>query len=1257
MTIRSDFGRQVLTAAGETLLREQLLAVSGVRDAAVRWRMNEAGSLVSLVYLVAAQVPSESIWRRILDQHHRPWAVVQLSDLPYDGAGRLDEQRLQSFPVITSDLVAALPFSEGAAYALRRTLHWSEAETAIVHSDAPSLISGGFLEDAPLSRSCLSDALDQTAENADERGIILIDGAGGERELSYHSLRQAALRVAGGLQAHGAAPGAALLLQLADPLNYVVAFWGAVYAGLRPVLLGVPARYRHDDQAAVRLLDATAIFNNSMTICERNTTSALEGFIPGAVVVDIEALAEAEPVESPYLAHPTETAIYLLTSGSTSKPKAVPQSHANLLAHCRGAKVAHALRADEVSLNWLPLDHVGGIVMFHLRDLYHGFRQVHAPIGAFLQDPLRWLDWITWYKITVSWAPNFAYDLVSAAIEKHGARDWDLSALRFLLNGGEAVVRAQAETFLRVLQPFGLAMTAMRPAWGMSETCSDTVVCTQFLDDMQDGIKGPVSVGRPYPGISVRIVDKGGQVVTQGTTGLLHIKGASVLASYCRNDEANKSSFTSDGWFNTGDLGAISNGQLYLMGRSKDLIIANGQNIDPAVIEGLINAIDGVRLSFTSVISRRSEHGSTDRIAVFFVPAHADAPLEPVLQTIRSRVNSNFGIQIAEIVALSAADVPKTSIGKIQKEILKSGLVAGSLVPVYRRPEADKIVTADVTQVQQLWRRIWRKRQCQAGSLPSAITLIAAEGVPTPDLARDFELHGVAVATITLDVLALDLAPPGQPFVMFAGESFDPADLLVALQHLGKAHDRAPWRLLVARHVASNDCVASLLRSAMDEYPALTARCVVIDSLARDGVASIILNELADRCREVEVAYRTGKRFVSRLAPASPPRPDHTLRLEDGGFYLVTGGLGGLGLHLCNHLIENYSAGLVIVGRRELHALDREAAAALHSLQDRAEVIYLAADCGALGFAEDVAIRLQDWGLCALDGVFHSAGAITASSMADLNPQTLRASVAMRARQCQATYEVAARLDASFMVQFSSLNGYFGGAGVSAYAAACRQQMAIAEALDGCPGPKLRCINWSMWKDTGMLRAYDLAALGERRGYRQLQPEQALKALEAVLASPDSVIFIGLDETNLFMHRETVADAVALDSIEVVPSDRRGFAMAPVVDMFGTPVPIVRADESVRVPTASIVPDATSIVDTITLTVSQIWRDVLELNFLPTLSDNVFDLGGQSLLMPRLQNVIQTTLNVEIDILDLFDYVTLGALAEFVRGKLAAQSA
>ena len=357
-----------------------------------------------------------------------------------------------------------------------------------------------------------------------------------------------------------------------------------------------------------------------VVVAERNRLSAIRNsaasmeFLVVAAVEDLET----EIAGRRHRPEPDDVAVLMLTSGSTGAPKAVMLTHRNLLSRCAASRQMNGFTPRDVTLNWMPLDHVAGLIYFHVRDVYLACRQIHVPTGVILADPLKWLDELDRHRATITFAPNFAFALVNDREKEIGRRSWDLSCVRHVLNGAEAIVPRTARTFLRLLAAHGLPRESMRPAWGMSETSSGVIYGDRFSLDTTADDDPFVEVGRPIPGLSVRIVDADDRVLDQGQAGRLQVRGAVVTSGYFNAPELTRLAFTDHGWFKTGDLGTIRDGRVTVTGREKDVIIVNSVNYYCHAIEAAVEAVAGVETSFVAACPVRPPGANTDRLAVFF---------------------------------------------------------------------------------------------------------------------------------------------------------------------------------------------------------------------------------------------------------------------------------------------------------------------------------------------------------------------------------------------------------------------------------------------------------------------------------------------------------------------------------------------------------------------------------------------------------------------------------------------------------------
>ncbi|MFB9840012.1 AMP-binding protein, partial [Actinoallomurus acaciae] len=512
--------------------------------------------------------------------------------------------------------------------------------------------------------------------------------------------------------------------QLGDHAEVVTVLWAAILGGLVAVPLAAPEDYRRRDAAVDRfhgawdMLDRPVVVTAYGRLAELREAAGEHGW-EGLRATSPGDLARDREPAAVHPARADDPVLYLLTSGSTGRPKAVTLSHRNVLARSAATAVRNGLGPDDISFNWMPLDHVGGVVMFHLRDVVLGCRQVHAPTRWVLRDPLRWLDVAHRHRATVTWAPNFAFGLVTDRAADLGERGWDLSRLRFVMNAGEAIVSRVARRWLRLLAPYGLPATAMRPSWGMSETSSAMTYSDRFTLESTGDDDAFVEVGRPLPGCAARVVgDDGRTVLPQGRIGRLQVRGTTVTSGYHNAPERNVEAFTADGWFDTGDLGRIQDGRLTLTGRAKDVIIVNGVNHHSHEIESAVEELACVEPSFTAAVAVRPGGAASDELAVFVCvrEGHEEAD---ALRRVRQVVLDRVGINPRHVVPVSRADIPKTEIGKIQRSVLRTRFEAGEYAV---RPPGDDAMSVPAHFHRPVWVR--RRLPGTPGETPDGDVLI-----------------------------------------------------------------------------------------------------------------------------------------------------------------------------------------------------------------------------------------------------------------------------------------------------------------------------------------------------------------------------------------------------------------------------------------------------------------------------------------------------------------------------------------------------
>ncbi|MDQ7805119.1 fatty acyl-AMP ligase [Amycolatopsis sp. A133] len=434
-------------------------------------------------------------------------------------------------------------------------------------------------------------------------------------------------------------PGDRVAIVARQDLDYVVAFLGTLYAGLIAVPLSVPTGRTHRARIEAAFADATP------AVCL--TSKDLVDKVPPTVVLAIEDIQGIEPgdAEPPATVAMTDPAYLQYTSGSTRRPAGAVISHRALVAGCWQTTRCYRAGASTPLVGWVPFFHDMGLVLLIATPVFLGSRSVFCTPVEFVRDPLRWIRLLAEHPGAVTAAPNFAFDLAAeAAGELAGV---DLSQVNSLLNGSEPIRAATVENFARAFAPFGLPRAAQKPAYGLAEA---TVFVTSAGAEGPtvrtfDGGEPRVSVGRPY-GQRIRIVDKEIQVA-----------GPNVADGYWGRDDV----IAPDGWLRTGDLGFVHDGELYVTGRLKDLIIVDGRNHHPQDIEATVEA---AHPSIRRVAAFAVRDGDGEGVAVV---AGCTAPDEPVETAVRRAVSAAHDLPLRALWLVRPGEVPRTSSGKVSR--------------------------------------------------------------------------------------------------------------------------------------------------------------------------------------------------------------------------------------------------------------------------------------------------------------------------------------------------------------------------------------------------------------------------------------------------------------------------------------------------------------------------------------------------------------------------------------------------------------
>ncbi len=416
--------------------------------------------------------------------------------------------------------------------------------------------------------------------------------------------------------------------------------------------------------------------------------------------------AAASAVALPPAKDPDAIGFIQYTSGSTGDPKGVVLSHANLLANVRSIGAAMDADSSDTFVSWLPLYHDMGLIGAWMGCLYYGARlYVMSPL-SFLVRPESWLKAIHRYRATLSGGPNFAYELCVNKIDDATLEGLDLSTLRMVVDGAEPVSAQTLRRFNERFARYGLGPGVVAPCYGLAENCvglafprpgSLPVVDRVNREALtQRGYAEPadpndpnaleiVYCGAPIPGNEVRIVDEAGRELGERREGRLEFRGPSMTRGYFKNEEKTRELYRNAGWVNSGDRAYMANGDIYITGRVKDIIIIAGRNIYPQEIESALGNLDGMRKGGVAAFGTTDAASGTEKLVVLAETRESDsAAREALLTRAHEMVADITGTAAEKIVLVPPQTVPKTSSGKVRRSTAKEMYESGNLSPKRR---------------------------------------------------------------------------------------------------------------------------------------------------------------------------------------------------------------------------------------------------------------------------------------------------------------------------------------------------------------------------------------------------------------------------------------------------------------------------------------------------------------------------------------------------------------------------------------------
>jgi len=548
----------------------------------------------------------------------------------------------------------------------------------------------------------LIEALELNAARRPERGIHLIDGRGRAGEgRRYPDLLTSFQAAAARLATHGVRRREPMLVALPTSREFIEYWVGGLFHGALPVAMApvgsagaLAVHLQKLDDVRTRIGAGTVVCSESLR--DEARAAGLEELAGACVTAaELDALTP-RPDWKAHRAEPDEIAFLQLTSGSTGRQRAVQISHRSALHNARGIDetIGHPLGgpASEVLqsiVSWLPLNHDMGLIGCLFLSLIHGFDLWLMQPKSFLARPLWWLKHLGEHGPTLAEAPNFAFQLCVERVDPEAARDLDLSNWRAAMTGAEMVRPETIDAFCERFGPVGFRPETFRPCYGLAEaTLAVTVdgvargartLSAPAGTDHGFGLTDIVSVGQPLPDTEVGIFAADGTRVRDGSIGEISVKGPSIFSGYYNDPEASAECLV-DGWLRTGDLGFLDSGELYITGRTKDLIIVNGNNLMPHELERIAeNASEGGGSRRSAAFSI-ADGADGERVVLAVEVSETDADrLATIEREVRLGVGHTVSVPLADVVFVRRGRLSKTTSGKVQRNRVRQQYLDGKL--------------------------------------------------------------------------------------------------------------------------------------------------------------------------------------------------------------------------------------------------------------------------------------------------------------------------------------------------------------------------------------------------------------------------------------------------------------------------------------------------------------------------------------------------------------------------------------------------
>lgn len=1223
--------------------------------------------------------------------------IIRLEALPIDAHGDIDIQRLiQS--VYTENVsvlrqkIAEFNLPNHVFSITRKWVHTSPILNSNAHfsienyydheklkSFPTSLVHGRSSNQSIGHPTTLLDALIQTVNRFPNKSITCIQADAQENVLTYQQLWSYAQAITDYLNFQGVVTGAPIILAFDDFFPLFPSVWGCIGHGNPFLTIFLNYAYASVNAASEKFYNTWQLLDKPYILTSKLNQIYFQQLKERYSDSDFQLLFYEDAFARSFnLANvpskkidPTSTLFYQLSSGSTGTPKCIIETHHNVLQHIFQSARFNVYTEKDVSLNWIMFDHVVPIITYHFRDVVLGCQQIHIATSLIISQPIKWLEYIEKYQVSLTWSPNFGYQLLLDATKQHTSKMPDFNCIRYFMNAGEQVTPKVMREFARFLQQQDIPVTVIQPAFGMAEVATCMTYNSEF--HLQDSFQRPhsecgksqnhsqnkriefVDLGSPIPGCSLRIIDKNQQILPEGMVGELQIKGEMLSRGYYKNASAN-STFHADGWFSTGDLGFIQQSRLFITGREKETIIIRGQNFFCHEIEAVLHTIVGVKSTYCAVTSFFNITTATEELVIFFVCDESIVSEgAQLIRQIRQAIFDNFALQALYIIDIKLHDFPKTTSGKIQRSLLKQRFLAGDYL--WKTPSLIGNDTPIYTSMSWLSKKRQNFYRCDNKS----IILLNVIHPYTHSEGIFFTLQSTRVLDFNQPIQFQEATVCVIPdfYCSNSEESSLQAEHILKLgrffEYLAKIETNLQNIVILTKRLFQinpnerNDgyrqgWLLGFLNSIKKELslPGLILLDLEGEDLKQD--LGLLELELQSGCKDDVVAVRKSQRYVMTFLPDN--KIDSSISFNRSNFlpnshYLLVGGAGGIGKEIVKYLINQYGIQIIITGSKLRTELD------LKRLFDNdpkylSHIHYVKFDAQT----DDLSVLLYPY-QSQICGIVYLIGSNQKTPISKLSHSLIDDLVFNKTRGLEKLCHYAQTLPNSpRLTVFSSVFSVLGPVEFSLYAAANSLCDAACEYFSSQYQLKIQTIRWCPWNEIGMSKGFDYTSLSKYMEFRALDSNKCLTVFDELIHSNAMNLCVGLCR----IQNQIPEQDILYDYFEIQATTKqvsRVLAQIIALNLYD------QNDKSIKIifnPSQHSRSDETDDSDVTFSYLRDIWSKHLKLKTFDSKS-HFFELGGDSLTAIQIVMDIRQVFNVILSVHDFLLCDDIGAVLKLIKSN------